>query len=229
MALPLARLAVTVALAAALGCARRPAPSDEPLVAVAVSAEPPSPVAPATPPPAWTPTPAPVVGSAGVAQQTTDADAATPPTRRPEGPVPADATITLDRTACFGACPVYTVELRADGRVVFTGSSHVRVARAERRIPREAAQRIFQSLAGIGFWEWRALYNRPVTDHPSATVAVTWGKSRKAVEEHPPCDRESGAPPALCALGKAIDDAARTAEWTTCKNGSGRSVPCDRP
>jgi hypothetical protein len=33
--------------------------------------------------------------------------------------------MTLRRSACFGTCPVYSVEISGDGSVVYTGTSHV--------------------------------------------------------------------------------------------------------
>ncbi len=35
--------------------------------------------------------------------------------------------ITLERTACFGACPVYTLSIYADGTVVYNGERFVDV------------------------------------------------------------------------------------------------------
>src|SRR5690606_21346322 len=39
----------------------------------------------------------------------------------------ADAVITLERTACFGACPIYTVSILADGTVLYNGERFVDV------------------------------------------------------------------------------------------------------
>jgi Domain of unknown function (DUF6438) len=212
------RIATVVAIAAAIGCSRRAAPSEEP--GAAASSVPAVPVAP----PVWTGATAPSPAAA----REPEPEPEPAPVAAPAGEVPDDAVITLERTACFGSCPAYRVELHGDGRVVFEGEGSVRVAHAERRIPRAAAANVFRSLAPIGFWTWKAHYRQPITDHPSATVAATWGAARRSVEEYPPCTGESGAPPALCALGKAIDDAARTSEWTTCKNAGGRVIPCPR-
>jgi hypothetical protein len=146
----------------------------------------------------------------------------------PAGPAPAEATITLQRTSCFGSCPAYDVELHADGRVVFRGETFVRVSKAERRIPPDVAQQVFASLARDGFWSWNARYRLPITDQPTAIVTVRWGNRVKSVSEYPPCDKESGAPPALCILSNTLDRVTRSDEWTRCKDGAGRLVPCTR-
>jgi Domain of unknown function (DUF6438) len=36
--------------------------------------------------------------------------------------------ITLEPTACFGPCPVYTLRITGEGRVDYTGTQAVRVA-----------------------------------------------------------------------------------------------------
>ena len=44
-------------------------------------------------------------------------------------PVPSNintVVITLERTTCFGVCPVYTLTIYGDGRVVYEGTRFVR-------------------------------------------------------------------------------------------------------
>src|SRR6185436_11964809 len=41
--------------------------------------------------------------------------------------VPPDTSIRLERTACFGECPVYVVTIDARGNVTFEGRHFVRV------------------------------------------------------------------------------------------------------
>jgi hypothetical protein len=51
----------------------------------------------------------------------------------PGAPSPAKALakgvaeLTLDRSACFGSCPSYSVTLRTDGTVIYKGNQYVRV------------------------------------------------------------------------------------------------------
>src|SRR6059058_5801427 len=37
--------------------------------------------------------------------------------------IPKDTLITLERTACFGTCPVYKLTISADGKVAFEGKN----------------------------------------------------------------------------------------------------------
>src|SRR5687767_7228751 len=44
-----------------------------------------------------------------------------------EPDVPPDASIRLQRTSCFGPCPVYTVTIDSRGTVTYDGEEFVRV------------------------------------------------------------------------------------------------------
>ena len=74
----------------------------------------PAPVAPTPPPPAET-----AVDAAPPTQPTPDAGVPEKPAL--ESPVLA----SLERTACFGFCPVYTVTVHADGSVDYHGERFV--------------------------------------------------------------------------------------------------------
>ena len=51
--------------------------------------------------------------------------------------------VTLERHACFGACPTYTLTLRGDGSVVYVGGRHVAVTGTRRaRLSRKAVARL---------------------------------------------------------------------------------------
>lgn len=61
---------------------------------------------------------------------------------RTEGPGPT-LVVSLERTACFGACPQYSVSLYRDGIVAYEGVRFVKVRgkRMARLTPEEAAAR----------------------------------------------------------------------------------------
>jgi hypothetical protein len=103
---------------------------------------------------------------------------------------------------------------------------YVRIDKAEGRILADAAQKVFASLAGAGFWAWKDRYDVPVTDQPSAIVTVSWGGRTKSVSEYPPCDKDSGAPPELCILGNTIDRVTGSDDWTKCKDAGGHITRC---
>src|SRR5882724_1752479 len=95
---------------------------------------------------------------------------------------PTDALVRLQRTSCFGPCPVYTVTLDARGTVTYEGERFVRV------VGRRTAQ-----VERIHFFQMRDAYRvienpdgtvSSVSDMPTKTVTVTANNRTKSVEDY---------------------------------------------
>lgn len=131
---------------------------------------------------------------------------------------PDDFAITLERTSCFGTCPVYSVSIDASGNVTYDGKGFVRVeGRQTDRIPASRAARLLATAERIGFFELRDRYRSirnadgtetVVTDLPTTFVTITRGGQSKRVEDY------IGAPQGLKELEQEVDDLARTTRWT---------------
>ena len=122
--------------------------------------------------------------------------------------IPADFLIKLERTACFGTCPVYSVTIDAQGNVVYEGTSSVSVeGRQTDRIPASAVNALLATAERIGFYDLRDSYRAPITDLPTTFVTMTANGRTKRIEDY------FSAPPGLKELERQIDEAARTARW----------------
>lgn len=131
--------------------------------------------------------------------------------------LPDDLVVTLERTSCFGECPVYTVRIDAKGTVTYDGTSFVRVlGRQMDRIPLSRVAALLETAERIGFFELRDRYRTirnpdgtetMVTDLPTAFVTITREGRSKRVEDY------IGAPDSLKELEQQIDDTARTTRW----------------
>jgi hypothetical protein len=131
--------------------------------------------------------------------------------------VPDDLIVRLERTACFGECPVYTVTIDGRGNVRYEGTRFVRVeGRQSDRIPVSRVAAILAAAEQIGFFELRDQYrvveNRDgsstiVTDLPSTFVTISRDGRTKRIEDY------FGAPEGLKQLERQIDETARTKRW----------------
>ncbi len=130
---------------------------------------------------------------------------------------PDDVVIKLERTSCFGSCPVYTVSLDARGGVTWLGEKFVRVEgqRTDRVQPSRIAA-LLTTADRIGFFNlsdrYRTIRNPDgsetmVTDLPTTFVTITRGGRTKRVEDY------IGAPAGLKDLERQIDETARTKRW----------------
>lgn len=130
---------------------------------------------------------------------------------------PGDVCITLERTACFGECPVYTVSIDGKGNVTYEGRAHVRVTgRQTDRIPATRVAALLETAERIGFFglddHYRSIRQPDgteihVTDQATTFVTVRRGGRSKRIEDY------IGAPPALTAFERQIDAEARTVRW----------------
>ena len=107
------------------------------------------------------------------------AAAAAPAASAPaQGPI----AITLERTACFGFCPVYSVTLRDDGTVTYNGKEHVKVSGAQTwKIDPAAVRALAQEMQNEGFFELQDEYRSLVTDHPTVFTTLSIGGRTKKV------------------------------------------------
>ncbi|HEX7336736.1 MAG TPA: DUF6438 domain-containing protein [Gemmatimonadales bacterium] len=146
-------------------------------------------------------------------------------------PAPADSSrvqativgvpqaVVLERSPCFGSCPVYTVAVSPDGAVTYQGRAHVRrVGAAEARVSRDQVTALLNELDRAGFFTFANRYvqgepacGRYVTDSPSATTTVTYRGRTKSVVHDYGC---GSAPGALVVLERRIDEVLGTGKWT---------------
>jgi hypothetical protein len=132
---------------------------------------------------------------------------------------PADsAAVTLERTPCFGSCPVYLVTTSGSGAVRFEGKSHVSHAgSAVGRIPKARLDSLLAELETAGYFDFEEHYTpgspacgNTATDLPTVTTSVSLHGRIKRIEHYRGC---AGAPRALSRLEERIDEVLNTAQW----------------
>jgi len=131
----------------------------------------------------------------------------------------APAIITLERTACFGGCPVYTIAVSPTGEIQYEGRAHVRkLGTASGRVPRERVNALLSELERGGYFSFAERYTsaeptcgRYVTDSPTVITSVTLNGRTKKVSHDYGCGR---APGALVVLERRIDEVLNSDQWT---------------
>ncbi len=126
---------------------------------------------------------------------------------------------TLERTPCFGTCPVYEVSIFRDGTVKFVGKQHVRQqGAATASISPGAVDSLVADLESAGYFDFAGDYvmDAPgcgpyATDSPTVTTSLSAGGRTKRIRHDYGC---SGAPPELRPLEQRIDEVAGTSRWT---------------
>jgi hypothetical protein len=121
--------------------------------------------------------------------------------------------ITLERTACFGSCPIYSVAIYADGRVVYNGERFVTATGEQTTsIDPETVQQLVAGFEAAGYFDWNDEYtDMHITDLPSVVTSVMRDGEVKQITRYA---GDSSAPLALSYLENWIDLAAYTSQWT---------------
>lgn len=142
----------------------------------------------------------------------------------PESYPLSEVTITLERTACLGTCPVYTLNVYGDGRIVYDGREHVEVkGRREATIAVKHIEELLNAIYWIPFFDLRNDYSSGhavsiqngwvfqgrliVTDTSNTTVSVKLGDYGKSVRD------SFHAPQGLKNFANKMDELADTSRW----------------
>jgi hypothetical protein len=126
--------------------------------------------------------------------------------------------VTLERTPCFGTCPVYAVAISRAGEVTFIGKQHVAdPGQATATIPPERVDSLLGELQAAGYFGFADAYvmDSPAcgmyaTDSPTVITSATRGGKTKTIRHDRGC---SAAPPGLSQLEQRIDEVAGTGRW----------------
>lgn len=120
--------------------------------------------------------------------------------------------IQLERTECFGECPVYRLMLSRDGRAAYEGMAHVeRMGRYVGEIPLRTFARLVFAVQRISFMDFDEDYSVRVTDLPSTIITVVESETGA---EHRVRDYGGQAPPEFWMLAETLDAVAARIEWS---------------
>ncbi len=125
-----------------------------------------------------------------------------------------EPVITLERTACLGSCPVYSLVIFEDGTVYYEGPRYVAVTGdIESKIPEADVVALLEKSEEIGYFSLQDSYSAGVTDLPTTITSVTIGNLTKKIIDN------YGAPEKLREFEQLIDALANTAQWVDCPDG----------
>jgi hypothetical protein len=129
------------------------------------------------------------------------------------GPAAADGAeiteIRLERTPCFGGCPVDQVILRPDGTATYIGTRFVpKSGRYSGTFHREDFSRLARLLESQGFFDMQDRYAIGATDMPSIITGATRGGATKTVVNY-----GDAGPIRLWGMERAIRGVAADIEW----------------
>lgn len=140
-------------------------------------------------------------------------------TRDPGTPKPANFSnviITLDRTACYGFCPAYSLIIYGNGTVVYEGRMFVNVTgKHTSQISKDKVDELVNEFYSVNYFFFSDRYVEPpdmtVSDLPSITTSITINGVTKTVFDY------YNAPSELRNLENKIDEIAESYQWIKCE------------
>lgn len=126
---------------------------------------------------------------------------------------PADTIIaSLERTACFGYCPIYKVSIHADGRIEYHGEHHVkRKGDATGQLTAVQLAAVRDAFVAADYFKLADKYeDESMTDAPSAITSFTDGGRTKTISHY---HGDMHAPKVLGELEIKIDNIIGIEKW----------------
>lgn len=108
--------------------------------------------------------------------------------------------ISLERTACYGTCPIYKMEVFSDGSAFYHGERFVdHLGNYEFLVSKNTINYILERAVEIGFFEMEDKYTENVTDLPKTIVFIKKNKQKKKIVDY------YGAPKKLKEFESLVD------------------------
>ncbi len=125
--------------------------------------------------------------------------------------VSPQVALTLERTACYGFCPIYKLTVYGNGKVVYKGERFVKVTGTRTTtISQTAVRKLIADFQKINYFRLQDSYTGGHTDAPSAITSLTMGKKQKTVNHYL---ASPNAPTRLTELENKIDAVVNSKQW----------------
>jgi hypothetical protein len=130
--------------------------------------------------------------------------------------------VKLERSACLGTCPVYSVEISGDGTIHYEGSEYVTVmGRHQDTLSRDDLEMLLAEFRDAEFFQLESRYGpESVSDVPTVRLTVSVDGLTKSVADV--FGVQAGMPQRVSDLQQAVDFHGHTNQWVF---GEGRTAP----
>jgi hypothetical protein len=136
-------------------------------------------------------------------------------------------SVVLERTSCFGNCPVYRIAINGNGLVEYSGQLFVRVHGPQTAvIDRDKLDGLLRSFDRIHFLSFTGSFQQGCTDMPRVIVTITADGRSKRVESDELCPengdfltsvyRRLSRQEDFLTLAREIDSVTASDRWVKC-------------
>ncbi len=123
--------------------------------------------------------------------------------------------IGIERSGCYGSCPIYTFIVKSDGTFRYKGENYVeRKGEFTGTINVLEFNQLTQFLKESGYMELKNTYTRGVTDGPTIYTTVVMNGRQKVISDY-----GNSGPIKLWAMEQLIDNLLTKAKWNDSSTG----------
>jgi hypothetical protein len=120
--------------------------------------------------------------------------------------------ITFQKTACFGQCPVYTLEIFTDGNITFNGKKNIdKIGTYKKTISQAEVEGLISAFLNADFFNLNKEYTAKKTDLPTTLISFAYQGRMHWVKDY------ADAPQVLKNLEKMIEDIVKADGWEKTK------------
>ncbi len=116
--------------------------------------------------------------------------------------------ITFQKTACYGKCPVYSLEIFENGLIKFIGEKNIdKIGKYKKTISKKEIKELINSFVNVNFFDFKDEYTSKKTDLPTTYISFSYNGNYKKIRDY------SDAPKELRKLEKSIEDIVKFENW----------------
>ena len=120
--------------------------------------------------------------------------------------------IKLEKTSCFGNCPVYSLYIFENGSVIFDGVKNTDIIGSyKKQLSHSELKDIINSFNNANFFDFEDEYTSSITDLPTTYISYNYKGKYKKIRDY------TGAPKKLKELEKIISNIVNEEGWDKVK------------
>jgi len=125
-----------------------------------------------------------------------------------KGLIAEDFNLTLDKGACFGSCPVYTLSIDNEGNAIYEGKRFTdKSGIHKKKLSKQVLQKLAKQLNDSNFFSFLEQYRSDIADLPLIEVSHTNKGLSKSVKG------KNTRPKSLIEIQKSLEDIANQDGW----------------
>lgn len=126
-----------------------------------------------------------------------------------QGSFDETSVISMQKTECYGTCPVYSITIKGSGQATLEAQKHLdKTGTYQMQLSREETDALFKSFVKADLWSFENEYTADISDLPTTYLTFTNKGKVKKIKDY------SGAPQQLIDLENQLAGLITSSRWS---------------